>query len=917
MVFTWVTGASLELCIACGESRETEHVFRSRTAEDVPVLGTRCSVCASVTVHGAEMEYDADDPFIDRYLQSEGGIDAIVANLYRVDAPAQARFLDVGANYGFGLRWARDVLGWRVLGVEPSYAGRRGSRELGVEILNQYVTPETMLDERFDVILASEVIEHLNDPGSFIDTLRDHLAPGGSLVLTTPAAEVITPATAVEGMQAVGTGGHVVLFSVDALTVFLRRHGFASVDVTRDGLAMYAVATVEPDRPVSAVARGPHPAEVAAFLQSLVDDPASPPALTTAMAVRHYRALVNLGRDDRAVERAMVDRVRAQTGLDLGDPAALAAALPELDDVPLLIAPAAFAAGMVRVVHRRDWARAVAYFALAEAAVAEKHRRSHTHDGDSRLILAQSRAHRLLALLHTDAGAALDEWRRMLDANELIDPAGWTVRLFVEAHALGLPRLFDAGLVSIARAIGELGAGDTEQHAVAAVDGAHLLARAAIGHGDRWCATQWISIAEAVLHVRAELLSRDWAEQATRMLTTARADLEPLRAEAIPSVVPMPGHEHESILWASAETAEVPGGVTVIMAFYRGEQYVREALASIAAQSRPPLEVIVVDDGSPVDGSGLDAATIIESIALPFTPRLIRQGNAGQSAARNAGIRAARGEYIAFLDQDDAWRPDHLEHLVAVIEQDARLAWVYGDFDLVDESGSTLIQAYLPTTGVLLDRRTVADLVRTDIMALPSASILRRSALIAERGFDRRLSGYEDDELVIRFFRAGWRVAPALDVRVRYRTHGANASGSVAFLRSRLVFLQLLLELYPVTGTGPSPAELASERLLRSTTAEYFAALVALDDGLARTVAWAIDRMVPLSDRVSGYHRTGLRLMRRPRLMRSALRVAAALPGPLRRRLLPPMALQAREQLRRRREPSRAFTLDERPRWLR
>lgn len=912
-----MTGASDERCIPCDAVRPSEHVFRTRTAEDVPVLGTRCPVCASVTVHGAEMEYDADDPFIDGYLQSEGGIDAIVANLYRVDAAEGVRFLDVGANYGFGVRWARDMLGWSALGVEPSHAGRRGARELGIEILDQYVTAETILDGRFDVILASEVIEHLSDPRPFLIALREHLAPGGTLVLTSPAAEVITPATPAEGMQAVGTGGHVFLFSAAALTAFLQQHGFGSVDVVRDGMALYAVATIEPGRALSAVARGPQPAEVAGFLAALVDDPASPPVLATAMAVRHYRALVNLGQDAPAVERDMVERVRATTGLDLADPRALAARLPDLDHVPLLTAPAAFAAGMVRVVHRRDWAEAVAFFALAEAAVAEKYRRGHTHDGDSRIILAQSRAHRLLALLHVDPTAAVAEWRRLLAAGELVDPAGWTVRLFVEATALGHPRLFDEGLTEVARAIGELGAGDTEQHAVAAIDGAHLLARAAIGHGDRWCATQWISIAEAVLQLRSGLLSAAWAEQATGMLAAARADLEPLRPEAIPSVVPMPGHEHESILWASAETAEQPGGVTVIMAFYKGERYVREALESIAAQTRPPLEVIVIDDGSPVGGEHADAGALIESFRLPFAPRIVRQGNAGQSAARNAGIRVARGEYIAFLDQDDAWRPDHLERLVAAIERDAGLAWVYGDFDLVDESGSTLTQAYLPTTGVLLDRRTIGDLVRTDIMALPSASILRRRALVAERGFDRRLSGYEDDELVIRLFRAGWRIAPALDVRTRYRTHGANASGSVAFLRSRLVFLQLLLELYPATGPDPSPAELAAERLLRSTTAEYFVALVALDDALARTVAWAIDRMLPLTDLVTPYHRTGLRLMHRPRLMRGAMQVAGALPGPLRRRLLPPMALQAREQLRRRRRPARGFTLDERPRWLR
>ena len=913
MEFRWVIGSSDAPCIPCGRTRRIEHVFEWETAVGVPMLGTRCPECGSITVQGGELEFEPDDAFIDGYLQSEGGVGTIIANLYCVDAPSGARFLDVGANYGFGVRYARDVLGWNATGVDPSYAGRRGARELGVEILDQYVTAETMLEHRYDVILASEVIEHVPDPAAFVTALRVHLAPGGTVVLTTPAAEVVAPETQVQGMQAVGPGGHLFLFTAEGLKQFLAREGFGSVSVVRNGQALCATAAVESGRALNAVATGPSSEEVADYLALLVDDPTSPPVLRTAMAVRHYRALVNMGRDASDVERRLFARVTEHLGVDLGSPAALTASLAGREEVPLLIAPAAFAAGMRRVVHRHDWAEAVDYFALAESAVAEKRRRAHTFDGDSRLIEAQSRAHRLLALLHADPPRAVAEWQRLLNSGQLIDPASWTLRLYVEAAALGNPTLFDEALVPVADAIVELGTAGGEQHTIAAINGAYLLSRAAAAYGDRWCATLWASVAEQVMQARHGVVPDDWRSSAEQLLRGLRGEILELKAEAIPSVVPMPGPEHESIVWADAapDAAEL-GGISVVVALYQGERFVREALESIASQTRQPLEVIVVDDGSTDD-----SVALIESLALPFELRILRQGNAGQSAARNTGIRAARGEYIAFLDQDDAWWPHHLEVLAETIATNPSLAWVFGDFDLIDDNGHTLVSSYLTETSVLLDRRTVADLVRTDIMALPSASLMRRSALMRVRGFDRRLSGYEDDELYLRLCRLGYTIAAQVRTRVRYRTHGANASSSVGFLRSRLVFLRQLTEHYPPTPGRAGAAEIAADRLLRSTTSEYFAALVERNDLLARTISWAIERIIPITRGVSPYNRLGLRLMRRPGLMRATLRVVGALPGPLRRRLLPSLAAQAYDRLSPPRGPATSIDLGDRPAWMR
>jgi len=93
--------------------------------------------------------------------------------------------------------------------------------------------------------------------------------------------------------------------------------------------------------------------------------------------------------------------------------------------------------------------------------------------------------------------------------------------------------------------------------------------------------------------------------------------------------------------------------VSVIIPVYNGGRYLRAALESVFAQTYRPFEVIVVDDGS-ADDSGVIAQSFPEV-------RYIYQTNQGVAAARNNGLEAARGEYFAFLDQDDLWAPEKLK----------------------------------------------------------------------------------------------------------------------------------------------------------------------------------------------------------------------------------------------------------------
>ncbi len=111
--------------------------------------------------------------------------------------------------------------------------------------------------------------------------------------------------------------------------------------------------------------------------------------------------------------------------------------------------------------------------------------------------------------------------------------------------------------------------------------------------------------------------------------------------------------------------------VSAIIPVYNGERYLAEAIESILAQTYRPIEIIVVDDGS-TDGSA--------SIAKGFSDHVqyFYQSNGGCPAARNTGIKNARGSFFAFLDADDLWTEDKSARQIAVMEADPGLQIVFG-----------------------------------------------------------------------------------------------------------------------------------------------------------------------------------------------------------------------------------------------
>jgi glycosyltransferase involved in cell wall biosynthesis len=181
--------------------------------------------------------------------------------------------------------------------------------------------------------------------------------------------------------------------------------------------------------------------------------------------------------------------------------------------------------------------------------------------------------------------------------------------------------------------------------------------------------------------------------------------------------------------------------VSVVIPLYQAAAYVSETLDSVAAQTAPPAEVIVVDDGSR-DG-GAEVAR-----AHPLGPVVLSQSNAGPAAARNAGIRAAGGELIAFLDADDLWHPEKLARQLEVFRMAPDLGLVSCHAEGFWEEGgqrhARWREPYARALGVrdlLLDNR-----VQTLTAVAP------RRVLEAVGGFDEHpdLIGTEDYNLWLR-----------------------------------------------------------------------------------------------------------------------------------------------------------------------
>lgn len=213
-------------------------------------------------------------------------------------------------------------------------------------------------------------------------------------------------------------------------------------------------------------------------------------------------------------------------------------------------------------------------------------------------------------------------------------------------------------------------------------------------------------------------------------------------------------------------------GISVIIPTYNDGDLLERCIDSVAAQTLAPLEVIVVDDGS----THPDArAGIARAVRRHPWVRLIRQRNAGPSAARNRGLAACGGDWVAFVDADDVLVEDSLEQRMALVDDDD-VAASYAGIRFIEPDGREHVSRYLAGRGPLPIAR-IGD--GDGVPGFLWAYLIRTAALRRIGGLDERLSIMEDFDLLARLGRDGAIVTggPGL-AYVQHRRRGSLARGS-------------------------------------------------------------------------------------------------------------------------------------------
>jgi glycosyltransferase involved in cell wall biosynthesis len=227
--------------------------------------------------------------------------------------------------------------------------------------------------------------------------------------------------------------------------------------------------------------------------------------------------------------------------------------------------------------------------------------------------------------------------------------------------------------------------------------------------------------------------------------------------------------------------------VTAVVPVHDGLPDVLDAIESALGQTRPPAEIVVIEDGS-TDGSG-------EAIERRFGARvrLVRGRFGSAAAARNAGWRAARSPYVALLDADDLWMPDKLATAAERFAAAPCADWFFSDGAFRTLDG----QLHASWFGLFADLvepwcgAPVEQLLEVNFV-LTSSVVVRRAALEAAGGFDERLSHAEDVDLWIKLSRRGLATASrrAL-VRYQHREGGLTRQTSNRLRGGAVLFSRL------------------------------------------------------------------------------------------------------------------------------
>ena len=207
---------------------------------------------------------------------------------------------------------------------------------------------------------------------------------------------------------------------------------------------------------------------------------------------------------------------------------------------------------------------------------------------------------------------------------------------------------------------------------------------------------------------------------------------------------------------------------SVVIAVRNGERFLGKAIDSVLAQISETDELIVVDDGS-TDDSAKIAATSGDGRV-----KLIGLGRSGVSAARNQGLAAATGRFLAFLDHDDLWPPGRHRMLIEALYRNPSAGSAYGRIRVIEE-----VDAPKPGLWSHLDAQHMESNI--------CSALYRTECVRGSGGFSEAMLLGEDTDLQLRLMRLGLNPMRCDGDSLIYRRHGSNATNDIAAVNRALI----------------------------------------------------------------------------------------------------------------------------------
>ena len=262
--------------------------------------------------------------------------------------------------------------------------------------------------------------------------------------------------------------------------------------------------------------------------------------------------------------------------------------------------------------------------------------------------------------------------------------------------------------------------------------------------------------------------------------------------------------------------------VSVIIPAYKTAHFISNCLDSVFAQTFPDLEAIVVNDGSPDTPE-------LERVLAPYIERhpdrlvYIKQENKRAAGARNNAIRNARGEYVAFLDSDDTWMPDHLANQMQLFAADPALGLTYSN-GLVGIPGKEReFMQRCPSHG----EATFATLLIERCQIPISTVVARRDAIVKAGLFDETLLRCDDYDMWVRTAFHGAKIAYSTKVQARMPV-GRPGSLSQSHARMAEGYSKILEKYKTSLPLQPADREILNQR------AAYIRARYHLEEGKSK-----------------------------------------------------------------------------------